>query len=135
MVSPDADGDGIADLLDNCPNDAIADQADIDDDGRGDVWDTGYTFTGFFQPVDNLLEEVTNATVAAYVRHRKEKSSLKPESIDKEVGYVSTMLRSGPITFRLLADYNPPKMPWAKVSKNSAQRPNIRMSAMPCFLI
>ena len=55
MVSPDADGDGIAHLLDNCPNNANADQADSDDDGRGDVCDTGYTFAGFFQPVDNLL--------------------------------------------------------------------------------
>ena len=44
----------LADLLDNCPNNANADQADIDDDGRSDVCDTGYAFTGFFQPVDMM---------------------------------------------------------------------------------
>lgn len=36
---PDADGDGIGDNDDNCPNDANADQADFDDDGVGDVCD------------------------------------------------------------------------------------------------
>jgi|GEM_PF-3326570 len=35
----DADGDGIEFLLDNCPDEANADQADEDDDGVGDVCD------------------------------------------------------------------------------------------------
>ncbi|NIV47751.1 MAG: hypothetical protein GWN46_13485, partial [Gammaproteobacteria bacterium] len=35
----DADGDGIPDLDDNCPNTANADQADADGDGVGDVCD------------------------------------------------------------------------------------------------
>ena len=41
VVSCDADSDldGISDDLDNCPQDANADQADADDDGRGDVCD------------------------------------------------------------------------------------------------
>ncbi len=33
----DADGDGITDAADNCPNDANADQADADGDGAGDA--------------------------------------------------------------------------------------------------
>jgi hypothetical protein len=33
----DTDGDGIADCVDNCPNDANADQADDDSDGLGNV--------------------------------------------------------------------------------------------------
>lgn len=37
----DADGDGVADSSDNCPNNANADQADADGDGIGDVCDTG----------------------------------------------------------------------------------------------
>jgi hypothetical protein len=35
----DKDGDGIANNLDNCPNDANADQLDTDTDGKGDVCD------------------------------------------------------------------------------------------------
>jgi hypothetical protein len=35
----DSDGDGIPDLLDNCPNDSNPDQADFDDDGIGDTCD------------------------------------------------------------------------------------------------
>ncbi|MFA5943664.1 MAG: hypothetical protein WC876_04265 [Candidatus Thermoplasmatota archaeon] len=36
----DADGDGIADDVDNCPNDANANQADADADGIGDACDS-----------------------------------------------------------------------------------------------
>jgi hypothetical protein len=35
----DTDGDGINDDVDNCPNDANFDQADVDSDGEGDVCD------------------------------------------------------------------------------------------------
>jgi YVTN family beta-propeller protein len=35
----DGDGDGVADPLDNCPNDANANQHDADNDGLGDVCD------------------------------------------------------------------------------------------------
>ena len=35
----DADGDGVADRVDNCPNDANPDQADTDGDGTGDACD------------------------------------------------------------------------------------------------
>jgi hypothetical protein len=38
-VNTDADCDGIDDSVDNCPNDANADQADTDGDGIGDVCD------------------------------------------------------------------------------------------------
>ncbi len=36
----DADGDGVEDSVDNCPNDANADQADSNGNGTGDVCDT-----------------------------------------------------------------------------------------------
>jgi hypothetical protein len=35
----DADGDGVLDQLDNCPNAPNADQSDVDADGHGDVCD------------------------------------------------------------------------------------------------
>jgi hypothetical protein len=37
---PDADGDGVLDVTDNCKDKANADQADADGDGIGDVCDT-----------------------------------------------------------------------------------------------
>jgi hypothetical protein len=36
---PDADADGVADLMDNCPGVANADQSDRDGDHRGDACD------------------------------------------------------------------------------------------------
>jgi probable HAF family extracellular repeat protein len=51
----DTDGDGVADAEDNCPEVANPDQADSDGDGQGDACEpVSYTFSGFFQPVDNL---------------------------------------------------------------------------------
>jgi hypothetical protein len=37
----DSDGDGILDLVDNCPAAPNASQADFDDDGRGDACEAG----------------------------------------------------------------------------------------------
>lgn len=44
-VFPDADGDGIPDSFDNCPNDSNPGQEDVDLDGLGDACDTT-TFNG-----------------------------------------------------------------------------------------
>lgn len=38
-VGPDGDGDGVGDATDNCVDEANADQANLDGDGRGDVCD------------------------------------------------------------------------------------------------
>ena len=37
FCNPDRDGDGVADICDNCPNQSNPDQADEDDDGLGDA--------------------------------------------------------------------------------------------------
>jgi hypothetical protein len=39
VFSPDADGDGVRDADDNCPNTANADQGNLDADGEGDICD------------------------------------------------------------------------------------------------
>ena len=48
----DADGDGVLNGVDNCPNTANADQADADGDGIGDVCEDS-DGDGVFDPVDN----------------------------------------------------------------------------------
>jgi hypothetical protein len=51
----DGDGDGVADSADNCPSVANPEQVDTDGDGVGDACEpSGYNFSGFFRPVDNL---------------------------------------------------------------------------------
>ena len=40
MLTPDVDGDGIANEADNCPTDFNPDQKDVDGDGIGDVCDS-----------------------------------------------------------------------------------------------
>jgi Thrombospondin type 3 repeat/Concanavalin A-like lectin/glucanases superfamily len=49
----DADGDGVVDGSDNCPNHANADQADLDGDGRGDVCDEDVDGDGAGNEHDN----------------------------------------------------------------------------------
>lgn len=49
----DADGDGVADTLDNCPAVANADQADADADGVGDACDTDNDNDGVLDSADN----------------------------------------------------------------------------------
>ena len=45
LIYADADGDGVEDSEDNCPNNPNADQSDMDADGIGDVCDNLYDLT------------------------------------------------------------------------------------------
>ena len=51
-LPPDGDGDGVPDLLDNCPATANADQADFDGDGLGDPCDPDLDGNGSDDPAD-----------------------------------------------------------------------------------
>jgi hypothetical protein len=51
-VGPDADNDGVTDAVDNCPNAANSDQADLDGDGLGDVCDPDDDNDGVSDGVD-----------------------------------------------------------------------------------
>ncbi len=52
-VTPDADGDGVGDNIDNCVNTPNPDQADNDNDGIGDVCDDDDDNDGILDTVDN----------------------------------------------------------------------------------
>ncbi len=61
----DADGDGVADASDNCPNAANADQHDMDNDGKGNVCDEDRDGDGVLNNVDNC-PDVKNADQIDY---------------------------------------------------------------------
>ena len=52
----DTDGDGITDFIDNCPDIANGDQADLDNDGIGDVCDEDIDGDGILNNVDNCVD-------------------------------------------------------------------------------
>ncbi|TMA34115.1 MAG: hypothetical protein E6J87_08025, partial [Deltaproteobacteria bacterium] len=51
-VAPDADGDGVPDLVDNCPNASNSAQFDSDLDGPGDACDPPFDSFGYRLTVD-----------------------------------------------------------------------------------
>jgi MBG domain-containing protein/thrombospondin type 3 repeat protein len=61
--TPDADADGIPNTVDNCPNVANADQADLDGDGLGDACDPDDDADGIADATDNcpMLANPTQA--------------------------------------------------------------------------
>ena len=57
---PDSDNDGIADNIDNCPNDANTNQADNDNDGLGNVCDSTPDGTIVDTDGDGIADDVDN---------------------------------------------------------------------------
>jgi gliding motility-associated-like protein len=55
-IVDDIDGDGILNSLDNCPEIANADQADLDNDGIGDVCDDDIDGDGVLNTEDNCVD-------------------------------------------------------------------------------
>lgn len=63
--APDADGDGVYDSLDNCPNDANTDQIDTDDDGLGDTCDAFPSDPANDTDGDGISGEIDNCPAVA----------------------------------------------------------------------
>jgi hypothetical protein len=62
-ASPDADGDGVPDQLDDCPTVANPDQADTDQDGAGDACDTATCGNGVVEGYE-VCDGAANAQCA-----------------------------------------------------------------------
>lgn len=72
------------------------------------------------------LSNFINARKGEFQKKQEEAESvrpLSPETINKELGYISAMLKRAPQMFKALADYRPPKIPWEKVSRRKRRRP------------
>ncbi|MFN3198302.1 MAG: fibrinogen-like YCDxxxxGGGW domain-containing protein [Bradymonadia bacterium] len=65
IIVPDADGDGVNDDVDNCPNAANADQADGDADGVGDVCDACPADATNDADGDSVCQDVDNCPTVA----------------------------------------------------------------------
>jgi len=74
----DADGDGVADNQDNCPNTANANQADCDGDGIGNVCDSDNT-------TDSLIS--VNRVLVGYLPIRNECTKLWGETTPQQREY------------------------------------------------
>ncbi|MEZ4864024.1 MAG: Ig-like domain-containing protein [Caldilineaceae bacterium] len=80
VVLPDADGDGVTDADDNCPNDANADQLNTDGDAQGDVCDPDDDNDGIndgSDPNPTVPEEFTVAFI-----HNNSANLNGPQEID-----------------------------------------------------
>lgn len=64
-VTPDLDGDGVANTSDNCPDVANADQVDTDSDGAGNACDTDDDGDGVADADDNCPEDANADQVDA----------------------------------------------------------------------
>lgn len=83
-------------------------------------------FVGRFAPRFSVTK-LSAVHLRDYVKARhRELPTIAPETINKELGYISAALNAAPRMFEELADYRPPKMPWAKVSKRKRKRPITR---------
>lgn len=78
-AEPDADGDGIPDDVDNCKNDANADQKDCDTDGKGDVCDNDWDNDDKPDGVDNCAPDQTSCQDAATLANLS-----NPDQSDKD---------------------------------------------------
>jgi integrase len=73
-------------------------------------------------PAGILLEEIKRAHFREYAKGRR-RAALKPESINREFAYLSTMFNSSPTIFpELEEDWRPPLIPWESVSKRGRER-------------
>jgi hypothetical protein len=63
IVMEDADDDSIADDVDNCPEIANSDQADLDNDGQGDVCDIDIDNDGCLNDEDQFPRSIMTQTI------------------------------------------------------------------------
>jgi integrase len=84
---------------------------------------TGYT-VGELTAVD-LREyvKIRKREFAAEMEKAKKPRAMSPETVNRDLGFISGMLRAAPKMFTELENYRPPAIPWEKVSKRKRKRP------------
>ena len=88
----DGDGDGVPDDADNCPEDANADQADIDDDGAGDACDPVINVTIDIKPGSDpnsiKLGDTGGVPVAIFSTAKFDAASIDVSTLQLSSAYV-----------------------------------------------
>lgn len=74
-------------------------------------------------PPEKTVQELRAADLSVFINTLKRLSpDLKPDSINRYLACVKSMMREGPALFAPLEDWRPPKFPWQRVSKRGRER-------------
>lgn len=78
-------------------------------------------FCGHFPP-GTAVHSLTAADMKSFAQRRMKESNLRPNSLNRELIDISSMLHAAGIYFPSLENWKPPAIPWAKTSERGRER-------------